>query len=233
MPLLEVRGLKKTYCTNARRVEVLKDCSFTVENGETVGILGPSGSGKSTIGQIVAGLTAAGQGEIFYQGAPLYYPLRGKERREIQIIFQHPEVSFNPKYPLEQSFREICQRYDLCMTRESLLRYLSEFGLYQEHMERRPLQLSGGELQRAMVARVMLLEPRLIVLDEPTSMLDTISQAQVLRMLQRLQQRRQVSYIYITHSRCLAEHMCRRIYYLDSGQLREEKLPTDTCHSLF
>ena len=81
-----------------------------------------------------------------------------------------------------------------------------------------------------MVARVMLLDPQLIVLDEPTSLLDTISQAQVLRMLQRLQQQRQVSYIYITHSRCLAEHMCQRIYHLDGGQLCEESLITDVCH---
>ena len=76
----------------------------------------------------------------------------------------------------------------------------------------------------------MLLNPSLIVLDEPTSMLDTISQAQVLRMLEELQRQRQVSYIYITHSRCLANHLCRRIYHLDGGQLREEVLPTDACH---
>ena len=91
--------------------------------------------------------------------------------------------------------------------------------MYREHLERHPIQLSGGELQRAMVARVMLLDPKLIVLDEPTSMLDTISQAQVLRMLEALQRQRQVSYLYITHSRCLADHLCQRIYYLDGGIL--------------
>lgn len=230
MPLLEVIGLKKTYYTSSRRVEALKGASFSVSPGETVGILGPSGSGKSTIGQIVTGLTVADGGQILYQGAPLRFPLRGEHRREIQILFQHPEISFNPKYQLDQGFKEICRHYKLTLSRSDLLDYLACFGLYQEHLERRPLQLSGGELQRAMVARVMLLDPQLIVLDEPTSMLDTISQAQVLRMLQRLQQQRQVSYIYITHSRCLAEHMCQRIYHLDGGQLCEESLITDVCH---
>ena len=116
------------------------------------------------------------------------------------------------------------------MTRRELLDYLADFGLYREHLERHPIQLSGGELQRAMVARVMLLDPKLIVLDEPTSMLDTISQAQVLRMLEALQRQRQVSYLYITHSRCLADHLCQRIYYLDGGQLREEPFPAEICH---
>ena len=118
----------------------------------------------------------------------------------------------------------------LAWGRAELLDYLADFGLYREHLERHPIQLSGGELQRAMVARVMLLDPKLIVLDEPTSMLDTISQAQVLRMLEALQRQRQVSYLYITHSRCLADHLCQRIYYLDGGQLREEPFPAEICH---
>ena len=230
MALLEAELLRKTYRASTRHVEVLVGASFTVGAGETVGILGPSGSGKSTIGQIIAGLIRADAGIIRYRGRELHYPLRGQQRREIQILFQHPEVSFNPKYRLEQGFQEICRHYDLCISRKELLSYLSDFGLYQEHLERHPLQLSGGELQRAMVARVMLLNPSLIVLDEPTSMLDTISQAQVLRMLEELQRQRQVSYIYITHSRCLANHLCQRIYHLDGGQQREEVLPTDACH---
>lgn len=230
MALLEAESLRKTYRTTTRQVEVLTGASFTVGIGETIGILGPSGSGKSTIGQIITGLIRADSGIIRYRGAELHYPLRGNHRREIQILFQHPEVSFNPKYRLEQSFQEICRHYNLGLSRQALLDYLADFGLYQEHLERRPLQLSGGELQRAMVARVMLLNPSLIVLDEPTSMLDTISQAQVLCMLEDLQRQRQVSYIYITHSRCLAEHLCQRIYHLGGGQLWEDCPPTTVCH---
>ena len=205
MALLEVVSLRKTYRTSMRRVEVLTDASFTVEAGETIGILGPSGSGKSTIGQIVTGLIRADSGTIRYRNEELHYPLRSYQRKEIQILFQHPEVSFNPKYRLEQGFQEICRHYDLRMTRRELLDYLADFGLYREHLERHPIQLSGGELQRAMVARVMLLDPKLIVLDE-------------------------VSYLYITHRRCLADHLCQRIYYLDGGQLREEPFPAEICH---
>ncbi len=230
MTLLDVISLKKTYHTSMRRVEVLTDVSFTVGTGETIGILGPSGSGKSTIGQLVAGLIRADSGTIRYRDEELHYPLHGHLRKEIQILFQHPEVSFNPKYRLEQGFQEVCRHYGLKMSRQELQDYLSDFGLYREHLDRYPSQLSGGELQRAMIARIMLLDPKLIVLDEPTSMLDTISQAQVLRMLEALQRQRQVSYLYITHNRCLAEHLCRRIYYLDGGQLQEEPFPAEICH---
>lgn len=223
MPMLEAEHLQKTYRTNVREVTALRDVSFTLEEGETIGILGPSGSGKSTIGQIVTGLLPADRGVIRYQGELLRFPLRGQTRREIQILFQHPEISLNPKYCLMQGFRELYRRYQIHFDTGEFYDYLAAFGLYREHMERRPVQLSGGELQRTMIARIMLLRPRLIVLDEPTSMLDAISQAQVLRMLKDLQGERRVSYIYITHNRALAQFMCHRIYRLQDGILQDTK----------
>ncbi|MEG2287655.1 MAG: dipeptide/oligopeptide/nickel ABC transporter ATP-binding protein [Ruthenibacterium sp.] len=222
MALLEAHHLRKTYHTASRTVEAIKDVSFALHEGETIGILGPSGCGKTTIGQIVAGLIEADKGSVYYRGDKIKYPLKGNQRKEIQIIFQHPEMSLNPKYPLMQSFREISSRYHLHMDNESLLSYIKGFGLYEEHLHRRPIQLSGGELQRATVARIMLLEPKIIVLDEPTSMLDAISQAHVIQLMKKIQADKGVSYIYITHNWQLAQFMCDSVYRLEDGRLLAE-----------
>ena len=221
MPILEVKKLQKSYGKKKNCKKVLEDISFCLEAGETIGIWGESGSGKSTIGKILTGLEKKDSGKIFYEGRELQYPLKNQDRRNIQILFQHPEVSFNPKYKIEQGFHEVYRKCKMEYSREQLLSYLETFGLYHEHIERKPIQLSGGELQRAMIARVMLLAPKLLVLDEPTSMLDPISQAQILRMLERIQKDRNIAYIYITHNQFLAKEMCTKIYHLEHGQLQE------------
>ena len=221
MPILEVEQLQKSYGKKENRKNVLENVSFYLKEGETIGIWGSSGSGKSTIGKILTGLEKKDSGKIIYQEKELHYPLRNQNRKDIQILFQHPEVSFNPKYRIEQGFHEVYRKCKLDFSREQLLLYLEKFGLYQEHIERKPVQLSGGELQRAMIARVMLLSPKILVLDEPTSMLDPISQAQVLRMLEKIQKKTGVTYIYITHNKYLAKKMCKRIYHLEHGHLQE------------
>ncbi|MDO4453106.1 MAG: dipeptide/oligopeptide/nickel ABC transporter ATP-binding protein [Eubacteriales bacterium] len=221
MSILEVEQLKKSYGKKENQKNVLEDVSFYLKEGETIGIWGISGSGKSTIGKILTGLEKKDSGRIIYQEKELRYPLRNQNRKDIQILFQHPEVSFNPKYKIEQGFHEVYRKCKLNFSRVQLLLYLEKFGLYQEHIERKPAQLSGGELQRAMIARVMLLSPKILVLDEPTSMLDPISQAQILRMLERIQKKTGVAYIYITHNKYLAKEMCKRIYHLEHGHLQE------------
>lgn len=201
---------------------VVEDISLDIEQGETVGIFGESGSGKSTIGHVMAGIIPPTTGRIYYEDNKLNYPYKGEARRRIQVLFQHPEVSFNPKLTL---YKSICEPYKflgLPCSREKICDYLESFGIYEEHIDRFPPALSGGELQRLALARIMLVQPKLIILDEPTSMLDIISQAQVIQMLKELQHQHNLGYFFISHDRLLCEAFCDRILDLTRGTLASE-----------
>ena len=217
--LIEAKGLSKRY--RPKGPFVVEDVSFTIDRGETLAIFGDSGSGKSTIGQVVAGLFPATSGELFFEGHPLAYPFRGERRRQVQILFQHPEVAFDPKMRLVDSMREPYYFLGLPYSRQALCGYLERYGVYDEHLDRYPAELSGGELQRLALARVMLLEPSLLVLDEPTSMLDVISQAQMIHLLQEVQRERGLGYLFISHDRALCERFCTAIRPLKEGRLGE------------
>ena len=220
--LLRAENISHTYHNRSYSHRVLDGVSVSIGEGETVGLLGASGSGKTTLGQIVCGLLRASEGRLFYRDEPLAYPFRGKTRKEIQILFQHPEVSFNPRLTLETSMKEIFRLYSIPWSREALLERLEPFGIFEEHLDRFPAQLSGGELQRMALCRVLLAQPRLIVLDEPTSMLDSITQAQIIRMLQDLQQKRGLSYLFITHNRALCDYASARVYHIKEGNIQTE-----------
>jgi peptide/nickel transport system ATP-binding protein len=164
---------------------------------------------------------------VYFRGERLRFPYKKECRRRIQILFQHPEVSFDPKIRLSSSLREPYLFYPACFdgrfTREKLCGFLESYGIYNEHLDRYPSELSGGELQRMALARVMLVRPDFIVLDEPTSMLDVISQAQIIRMLKELQERTGVSYLFISHDYELCRLFCDRILLLEDGRLAEKK----------
>lgn len=196
----------------------VKEVSFEIERGETVGLLGESGSGKSTLGQILVGLVRASSGEVYYNDQKLSFPLKGETRKKIQILFQHPEVSFNPMLPLKKSMIEPYQVCKKAYSRDILLEAIGKFGLHGEHLERTPMELSGGELQRAALARILVMEPELIVLDEPTSMLDVISQAQIVRFLKEYQRQHQTAYLFITHNKSLAHQICDQVCEIQEGR---------------
>ena len=225
--LIEVQGLSKRY--RPRGPMVVEEISFTIDRGETLAIFGDSGSGKSTIGQILAGIYPATAGEVWLDGQRLSYPLRGPARRRIQILFQHPEVAFNPKLRLIDSMREPYRLFHLPYTRQGLCDYLERYGIYEEHLDRFPAELSGGELQRLALARAMLMDPSFLVLDEPTSMLDVISQAQVIQLLQEIQQEREVGYLFISHDRALCERFCTAIRPLEGGRCRFTRITVLLC----
>ena len=155
--LIEAIKVSKRYF--ARGPMIVEDISFTVDRGETLAVFGDSGSGKSTIGQILAGLFPVTTGEVRLDGEKLTYPYRGKPRKRIQILFQHPEVAFDPKMKLADSMKEPYLFLKMPYSRKTLCGYLERYGIYDEHLERRPAELSGGELQRLALARAMLLEP--------------------------------------------------------------------------
>ena len=216
------RNVDKTWFT------AVDSASLTLQRGKTLGLLGQSGSGKSTLGQMMVGLLRPDSGELFFHGERLSYPIRGQARRKIQILFQHPEVSFNPQLTLRQSLIEPFKLTGKPFDDEAILSVIEPFGLHAEHLARYPGELSGGELQRAALARVTVLEPEMILLDEPTSMLDVITQAQMINFLRRYQQQHQTAYLFITHSTALAEQFCDEIVNMENGRLGTLEAPPQT-----
>lgn len=219
--LIELRNVKKTYKNNRGiRVEAVKDATLQIGEGEIVGLLGSSGSGKSTIGQMIVGQFVRDSGTMLYEGKDLRYPYRGDVRRELQMLYQHPEVSFNPRITLYHSLIEPYQVMKKPYSHEIILKDIYRFGLYEEHLKRYPGELSGGELQRAALARVLVMEPRFIVLDEPTSMLDVISQAQVIEILRKIREEKGMSYLFITHNESLCRAFADKTYRIQDGIVR-------------
>ena len=215
--LIRLDNIAKSYRRGAP--PVVKGVSLSIDRGETVCLFGESGSGKSTIGQVAAGLLRPTEGAVFFEDKALSYPYRGEARRRVQLLFQHPEVAFNPKVKLLDSLREPYRFLKKPYIREDLLKHLETYGIYEEHLNRYPQELSGGELQRLALARTMLLEPFFIVLDEPTSMLDVISQAQVIRLLKRIQEEQGLGYLFISHDLELCRFFSDQIYALENGGL--------------
>lgn len=216
------RSADKTWFT------AVDGASISLQKGKTLGLLGQSGSGKSTLGQMMVGLLKPDSGELFFHSKLLSYPIRGQARRRIQILFQHPEVSFNPQLTLRQSLVEPFKLMGKPFDDGAILSVIEPFGLHAEHLSRYPGELSGGELQRAALARVTVLEPEMILLDEPTSMLDVITQAQMIDFLRRYQQQHQTAYLFITHSTALAEQFCDEIVNMEDGRLGTLEAPPQT-----
>lgn len=218
--MLELKNISKTY-KNARKkdFEAIKNISFYINKKETVGLIGDSGSGKTTIGQIITGLIMPSKGEMVFENVPLKYPVKRETRRKIQILFQHPEISFNPKLHIIESLKEPYRIYLKEKGTEKIIRDIKELGLREEHLYRYPRELSGGELQRLALARILSITPQLIVLDEPTGMLDSVSQAQIIHLLKEYQNTHQSSYLFISHDKILAEQFCDRLLYINEGRL--------------
>lgn len=222
---MRLEKLSKTYKsrTGSGNFFAVREADVTLEPGQTVGLFGDSGSGKSTLGMMAAGLLKPTSGNIFYEEAPLGWPFRGQARKNIQILFQHPEVSFNPALPLIRSMVEPYRLYGLPYSKEILIADVERYGLHEEHLYRCPGELSGGELQRAALARLLVLQPKVLVLDEPTSMLDVITQAQMVAMLRDYQKETGASYLFITHNRSLCDRVCDKVYDVEQGNITLEE----------
>lgn len=231
-PLLEVRGLDKRFET----FHAVKDVSFTIGRGESVGLVGESGSGKSTISRIVTRLMDASEGSILFDGIEISQTQalsfhRSRFRRDIQIVFQDPHDSLNPRYtafdciahPLKRletgiSSREIRARVDLCATR---------VGLGLDLLSRFPHQLSGGQKARVGIARAIATRPKLLVLDEPTAALDVSVQAVVLSLLDSLRRSQGLSFLFVSHDLNVVRMLCERVIVLRHGEIVEEATSSD------
>ncbi|NLK02400.1 MAG: ABC transporter ATP-binding protein [Clostridiaceae bacterium] len=229
--ILEVKNLSKTFRASrlgGKAHRAVENVSFAIPAGQTYGLMGESGCGKSTIGRMIVRLIPATKGQVFFRGADL---LAIKQRafrpyrRRIQMLFQHPSTSLNPRMTVLDSLREPFLLHDLpgrdCMD-DRIREHIESFGLQSELLERRTSQVSGGQIQRIVLARIMLLEPEFIVLDEPTSMLDVSVQAQMMFLLQELQERSGVSYLLISHDLDLIRRCSHRIGIMKEGRLVEQ-----------
>ena len=218
LPVLAVDELAMSFGT----LEVFTNVSFSVSRGETLGLFGKSGSGKTTIGKCIVGLERPMGGEIRVQGANILNMEKKEFRKlrpKIQMIFQHPETSLDPRMKAFENLIEPLKLHS-GLKQDALLKRGEELaeltGLRPEHLARYPVQLSGGEIQRIVLARIMALSPDFIVADEPTSMLDVSVQAQILRLMQKLQRETGVSYLLISHDLEMLRKVCHRIAYLDN-----------------
>jgi ABC-type glutathione transport system ATPase component len=227
--LLSVRGVTKSFRESghsARRVAAIEDVSFDVGSGETVGLVGRSGCGKSTTARCVLQLLRPDVGVVEFQGRNLT-ALRGRALREgrhgMQAVFQDPTASFDPRHTILQSVMEPLESLSVePVERAARAREQLDFVGLRTLEERKPYELSGGQVQRAAIARALVSRPRLIVLDEPTSALDLSIQAQILNLLRDVQQATDVAMVLISHDFGVINIVCRRVVVMDEGRIVEE-----------
>lgn len=237
--LLQVRALRKTYAikgSNKYKMTVLDGVSLSIKPNETVGLVGASGAGKSTIGRIIAGLETSDSGQLIYQGKDLQR-MSAKERKQatssIQMIFQDPYESLSPRMTIEQLVAEplVIQKLyakDPEQRRHAVREALAEVSLSPDrYMQRYPHELSGGERQRVGLARAFITRPKLIVADEPTSMLDTSLRLDLLQLMKELSERHGIAYLFVTHDLALTRGFCDRLLVLDQGKVVETGTPEE------
>lgn len=226
MSLLEVRHISKAFVQGLifkKKHAVLSDISFSLEAGEMVGLAGTSGAGKTTLIRILMQLLRQDSGTIHFDGREIY---GSHDRRAMQLLFQNPASALNPRMKIREALEEPLLIHR-AVGKENIPAMLSALQLRQELLDRYPYQLSGGELQRICLARLLLLKPKLLLLDEPTSMLDVSVQAQIIQILQGVQQKTGMACLLISHDLDLLKACCSRIGILHEGRLIEiEKTET-------
>lgn len=212
----------------AGHVKAVDGVSFSIPEGETLGLVGESGSGKSTVGNMLLRLLAPTSGEILYRGRSIL-GLSPREEREFrsraQMVFQNPFASLNPRMIVGDIIGRVLkvQRPELKKdeVRDLVLNGMQEVGLKVEHMTRYPHEFSGGQRQRIAIARALISSPEFIVLDEPTSALDVSVQAQILNLFKDIQKKRHLSYLFISHNLSVIRHISHRIAVMYLGSLME------------
>jgi oligopeptide transport system ATP-binding protein len=230
--LLEVNDLKvhyPLYLGILKRmvgsVKAVDGVSFEIKTGETLGLVGESGCGKTTIAKHLLGLVPKVSGEVIYKGEPIPSRYPNELRQKIQIVFQDPDASLNPRMKIFEIIAEPLKNLlgitDNEILRQHVLRLLIQVSLKREHMDRFPHEFSGGQKQRIVIARALACNPDLIILDEPTSALDVSVQAQILNLLNELQDKYGYGFLFITHNLSVVNHIADNVAVMYLGKFVE------------
>jgi len=230
--LLEVKNLskyfiadKKFFSTNHVYIKAVDDVSFSIKRGETLGLVGESGCGKTTVGRTILRLYEPTRGNIIFNGKDITKVNMMNYRRKMQIIFQDPYASLNPRMTVEDIVGEPIDIHGLASNKkerhEMIVELLRKVGLNSEHASRYPHEFSGGQRQRIGIARALAVQPEFIVCDEPISALDVSIQAQVINMLEDLQNELGLTYLFIAHDLGVVRHISNRVGVMYLGKMME------------
>jgi oligopeptide/dipeptide ABC transporter ATP-binding protein len=232
--IVAVQGLRKFFPVRAgvfqrvvANVQAVDDVSFTIKEGECLGLVGESGCGKTTVGRTMLRLTEPTAGAVFYEGVDVF-KLKGRDlkamRRNMQIIFQDPYASLDPRMPIGESVMEGLKIHGIGSPKERFevaIETLKKVGLEDYHARRYPHEFSGGQRQRIGIARALALRPKFIICDEPVSALDVSIQSQVLNILKDLQAEFGLTYLFIAHNLSVVEHISQRVAVMYLGKMVE------------
>ena len=228
--LLEVKNLKKYYPVRTgfikkTELKAVDDVSFFIRKGETLGIVGESGCGKTTLGRAVLRLEEPTSGDIIYEGESIIGKNMKEYRKKMQIVFQDPYASLDPRKTVSDIIGEAMDLQKLCKSKEErkekILELMKLVGLNEEFYNRFPHEFSGGQRQRIGIARALAVNPGFIICDEPVSALDVSIQAQIINMLEELQETRKLTYLFIAHDLAIVKHISNRIGVMYLGHMVE------------
>lgn len=237
--LIEVKNLSKIFNVNKKALHAVDDVTLAIPKGCIFGVVGESGCGKTTLGQCIMRLTDVTEGSISFEGKDITHLNQSqmKEyRKTMQMVFQNPYSSFNPKMTIGQAFREVCFVYKIpnSVGNEKINMLLQYVGLNSDVLSRHAIELSGGQLQRLAIARALIPDPHFIMADEPTSSLDVSIQAQILNLIMDLKEKLDLTMMFISHELTVVEHICDVVAVMYLGRIVEmaptEKLFSEMMH---
>ena len=232
MEVIRVDHLTRRFSRAGQEITAVDDVSFALRPGECLGLIGESGSGKTTIVNMITRLLDPTEGRIYLDGKDIT-GLKGAELRkmyrDVQMVFQTPTESFDPRRTLGDGIGESLRNngWSREKTRAEVRSLLTQCGLPEEFADRYPHEVSGGQCQRAAIARAIAIKPKVLILDEATSALDVTVQKEILELLQILKEQLQMSYLFICHDIALVQAFCDRVVVMSRGKLVEEGIPDD------
>ena len=225
MDILKVENLKKVYIKDKNEFTAVNNVDLNIKEGECVGLVGESGCGKSSIARMITNLERHSGGDIFINDINMKEFNKKKELyKQVQMIFQNPLDSFNPRIKLGNSIGEIKVNlgYNKREIKKEVIELLEKVGLSEDYYYRYPKEVSGGQCQRAAIARALLIKPKLLICDEPTSALDVSVQGQIINLLNEIKEKTKTSFLFISHDLALVQNFCDKIYVMYEGEIVEK-----------